>query len=110
MLRLCTLNKEECKTETHTAAVTLSLLQSPFSPCYFSFLMTVLCVTPKKEGESLLGFLLCVYRFLSSIRIAKPMTIAMTAALPNPITYVSVMGAGVGVGAGVGSGASSMLM
>jgi hypothetical protein len=55
LLRLCTRNKGE-KKNVNATAVTLSLLQSPLSPYHFSFLMTISCVTPKKEGESRVVF------------------------------------------------------
>src|SRR4030042_4013771 len=67
------------------------------------------CPLMTKKGESVfVRFLLGAYRFLSSRKSSSPTAMmAMIMPIPNPITYVSVIGAGVGVGAGVASGASS---
>jgi hypothetical protein len=64
--------------------------------------------TPKKWGK--IGLFALDYRFLNRIKITPITMIAISAALPKPMTYVSVIDAGGGVGVGVACGASATFM
>jgi hypothetical protein len=64
-----------------------------------------------KKGEVGFVCLLDVYRLLSSRKSSSPTTmIAMIMPIPKPVTYVSVIGAGVAGGGGVSAGAESTVM